>query len=306
MLLGIAIRITTQRVSFLKFLHPVASGGFKILNVLAIWIILPIVVFVSIARYTIGEIMGFGNAFVLAFFGMGVCFVASVFLSRLAGDNRPRTVALVLNSSFQNVTHLGFPVVFALLTSEALGPAALYAVGIAVPNLVMGVMLASSAARRKIKLGAVIDNVVTFPAAFALIVATLFVALGAPLPTVVSKGFDDYLTKPFFALLLLLVGYQMPLVNPRNYLKDLTLVSVMRFAIGPLVTYGLIIALGLNLRLDKTPRPSMILSIMPPGIFNFMLAYNYKLDLKMYGALIFYATLLSLFIVLPIMFMLIF
>ena len=304
-LLGIAIRVFTRRVNFLKFLKPIADYGFKILNLLAIWVMLPIVVFVSISRYTLNEILGFGNAFVLAFFGLGVCFVASVAISRFSGDNRKTIVAIVLNSSFQNVTFLGFPVIYALLGPGGLGPAALYAIGISVPHLVMGVMLASSAARKKITPGLVIGNVVTFPAGFALIVALLFVGFGAPLPTIARDFFDINLAKPFFALMLLLVGYQMPIVNPMKYIKDLTMVSGMRFIVAPLVTYALIMALGLSLA-DITPKPSMILSIMPPGIFNFILAWNYKLDLKMYGALIFYTTLLSLFIVLPIMIMLIF
>lgn len=305
-LLGIAIRVITHRIGFFKFLKPVAVIGFKTLNILAIWIMLPIVVFVSISRYTIGEIMSFGNAFVLAFFGMGVCFVASVVITRFSSDRRDTIVAVVLNSSFQNVTHLGLPVVYALLGATGLGPATLYAIGIAVPNLVMGVMLTSSAARKKITLSKVLDNVVTFPAAFALIVALLFVFFGAPLPSFARDFFDVYLTKPFFALMLLLVGYQMPIVNPGKYLRDITMVSGMRFLVGPIVTYGLVVALGLSLKTDITPRPSMIMSIMPPGIFNFILAYNYKLDIRRYGALIFYTTLLSLFVVLPILFMLIF
>ncbi|MFH1820918.1 MAG: AEC family transporter [Methanobacteriota archaeon] len=305
-LLGIFIRVCTRRIKFLKFLKPIADYGFRVLNLLAIWVMLPIVVFVSLSRYTWTEIMSFGNAFVLAFFGLGACFVASVVISRFSGDDRKTIVAVVLNSSFPNVTFLGFPVIYALMGLAGLGPATLYAVGISVPHLILGVMLTSSAARRKISIGSVIENVVTFPAAFALIVALLFVGLEAPLPTFARDFFDVYLTKPFFALMLLLVGYQMPIVNPRKYFKDLTMVSAMRFIVAPLITYALIMALGLNLKTDITPKPSMIQSIMPPAFFNFMLAWNYKLDLKMYGALIFYTTMLSLFIVLPILFILIF
>jgi len=305
-LLGVAIRIITRRVSFLSFLKPAADGGFKLLNIFAIWVMLPVVVFVSISRYTMNEILGFGNAFVLAFFSLGVCFVASVLISRYSDDNRKTVVAVVLNSSFQNVTNLGLPVVYALLGTRVLGPASLYAIGISVPHLFLGVMLAASAVKKKITSWSVIQSVVTFPAAFALIVALLFVGFGALLPTVARNFFDIYLTKPFFALMLLLVGYQMPIVSPRKYMKDLTMVSLMRFVIGPLVTFAVIIMLGLNMKTDITPMPSMILAIMPSGIFNFILAWNYKLDLKLYGVLIFYTTILSLFVVLPIMSLFIF
>lgn len=309
MVAGILARVITHRIEPLKFLQPIADKSFNILNTLAIWVMLPTVVFVSISRYSLIELAIMGNAFVLAFFTMGVCFVASVVVSRISGDNRKTMVAIALNSSFPNVTFLGFPVIYAFFDVRGLnglGPAALYAVGISVPHLILGVMLAATAVRKKVSVGSVIETIITFPAAFALIVALLFVAFAAPLPTVAREFFDAYLTKPFFGLMLLLVGYQMPIVNPRKYVKDITMVSLMRFIVGPLVTYGLIMALGLSLKTDITPRPSMVQSIMPPGFFNMILAWNYKLDLKMYSAIIFYTTLLSLFIVLPITYMLIF
>ncbi|MGC8817238.1 MAG: AEC family transporter [Candidatus Hadarchaeum sp.] len=306
---GTLIRVITHQIKSLRFLKPVADKGFSLLNTLAIWVMLPAVVFVSISRYSMVELAMMGNAFVLAFFGMGVCFVSSVAVSRISGDDRKTMVAIVLNSAFQNVTFLGFPIIYAFFDVRGLnglGPAALYAVGISVPHLILGVMLASTAVRKKISVGTVVENVITFPAAFALIIALLFVAFSAPLPTVARAFFDTYLTKPFFALMLLLVGYQMPVVSPRKYVKDITMVSLLRFIVCPLVTYGLIMALGLSLHTDITPRPSMILAIMPPGFFNMMLAWNYKLDLKMYSAIIFYTTLLSLFIVLPLTYMFIF
>ena len=302
-LIGVAIRIIAQRS---ELLERITKVGFRFLNFLAIWVMLPIVVFVSISRYSLNEILSFGNAFVLAFLGLGVCFVSSVAISRFSGDNRKTIVAVALNSSFQNVTFLGFPVVYALLGAGGLGPAALYAIGISVPNLILGVILVSSVTKKRTTFGSVLYSAVTFPASFALIVALLFVAFGAFLPTIVRSIFDVYLAKPFFALMLLLVGYQMQIVNPGKYIKDLTMVGTIRFIVGPLITYLAIAMIGLNFQTDLTPKPSMIQSIMPPAMFNLILAWNYKLDLKMYGALIFYTTLVSLFIVLPILFMLIF
>ncbi|MEM2890241.1 MAG: AEC family transporter, partial [Candidatus Hadarchaeum sp.] len=187
MVAGILARVITHRIKPIKFLKPIADKAFGILNVLAIWVMLPTVVFVSISRYSLIELAIMGNAFVLAFFTMGVCFVASVAVSRICRDNRKTMVAIALNSAFQNVTFLGFPVIYAFFDVRGLnglGPAALYAIGISVPHLVLGVMLAATAARKKITVGSVIENVVTFPAAFALIVALLFVAFNAPLPTV--------------------------------------------------------------------------------------------------------------------------
>jgi predicted permease len=302
-LAGLSIRLITN---LSRILRKITSLGFRLLNLLAIWVMMPIVVFVSISRYSLNEILGFGNAIAMALIGLGAVFVSSVAIARFARDDRETTIAVVINSSFMNVTFLGLPIVYALLGQGGLGPAALYAVGISVPNLVFGVIFASSAAKKRVTVGRVIESVLTFPAAFALIVALLFVAFGAFLPTIVRDTFDIYLTRPFFALMLLLVGYQMPVVNPRKYFKDLTMVSLMRFIVSPLVTYLIIFALGLNFKTDITPKPAMILSIMPPAIFNFILAWNYKLDTKLYSSLIFYPTVLFLFVAFPILSMLIF
>jgi hypothetical protein len=298
---GVAIRVAGERVKVLK--RPM-DACFRCLNVFVVWAALPLVVFFSIARYTLQEILGFGNALLLAFVGLGVCFVSSVMISHVAKDDRKTTVAITMNSAFMNVTYLGLPVVYALLGSGGLGPASLYAMGIGIPNLVFGIMLVSSAAKKRLTPGSLIENVVTFPAAFMLIVALLFVGFGAPLPGVVRDFFDVHLAKLFFALMVLLVGYQMIIVRPRKYVGLLTAVGAIRFVVCPLVTYLGILALGLHVAgplPDLTPKPALIQAAMPPAIFNLFLAYNYKLDRKLYGALIFYLTLVSLFVVLPLL-----
>lgn len=297
-LVGAVIRLVGDRVGILQ--RP-TKIGFRYLNILVLWVVLPTIVFVSIARYTLNEILGFGNAFVLAFIGLGVCFISPVVLSHILKEDRKTTIAVAMNSAFMNVTHLGFPIVYALLGSGGLGPAALYAMGIGVPNLIFGIMLMSSTAKERVKPGFLLENVVTFPAAFALIVALLFVGFGATVPTAMRDFFDVNLAKPFFALMLLLVGYQMRLVSPHRHAGMLATTGAIRFIVCPLVTYMAIVMLGLNLAKDITPMPALILSAMPPAIFNLILAHKYKQDLKLYGAMFFYLTLISLFVVLPVL-----
>jgi hypothetical protein len=304
-LAGVGIRIISERVNAIK--RP-TKLLFRYFNWLVIWVVLPLVVFVSIARNTPTQILGFGNALVLAFIGLGVCFGSSVLVCHLVGDDRKTTVAITLNSSFMNVTYLGLPVVYALLGGDGLGPASLYAVGIGIPHLILGIMLASSVAKKHLSIRSLIADVVIFPATFALIVALLFVVFGAPLPVVVRDFFDIHLAGLFFAIMLVVVGYQMVIVRPRKYAELLTTVGAIRFLICPLVTYVGILALGLKMTAPTptalTPKPALIQAVMPPGIFNLILAYNYNLDRELYGALVFYLTLISLFIVLPILLLL--
>ncbi len=296
-LAGVVIRVVAEHVRILKRPTKIC---FRYLNIFVLWVVLPTVVFVSIARYSLPQILGLGNAFLLAFIGLGACFVLPVAISHVAKHDRKTTVALTLNSAFMNVTYLGFPIVYALLGSGGLGPAALYAMGIGIPHLILGIMLVSSVAKKRVTPGFLLEKVVTFPAAFALIVALLFVGFGAAVPDVVRNTFDFHLAQPFFALMLLVVGYQMILVRPAKYVKLLATVGVIRFLVCPLLTCLVILILGPNATV-LTAQPALILAAMPPAMFNVILAYNYKLDLKLYGALVFYLTLVSLLIVLPIL-----
>jgi len=279
----------------------VARPFFRVIDKLALWVLLPAIVFTSIAYRTIPEIRGLAAAVLFAFVGLGVCFVLSVIVASAARMDRKMTTAVTMNASFMNVTYLGLPIVYALVGEQGMAPASLYAMAIGVLHLIFGVALASSAAGKKLSARPIILGVLTFPAAFAAIVSLLFVGFKAPPPfrTEMQTALG-YLIKPSTVLFLLLVGYYMPIVNPRKYLSPLATAGTIRLLVCPLVTFACMALLGLELG-EITPRPALIMSVMPPAVFNVYLAHRFKLDLKLYGAAVFYLTLISLFIALPLM-----
>jgi predicted permease len=207
-----------------------------------------------------------------------------------------------MNSSFMNVTHLGLPMVYGILGAGALAPATFYAMIVGILNITLGTALASSVKKKRISVRDLSMRVITFPAVFALFVALLFVGFGA-LPHAEIMTALEYITKPAFVLMLLLVGYEMPFVNPKKHGLNLGIVGTLRLIICPLVTFACMGALGLGL-LDKTPKPSLIMAIMPPAVFNIILAHNYKLNMEEYGAMVFYLTFVSVFLALPLMMLL--
>jgi predicted permease len=307
--IGIVIRHT-------KILELFMKSAFRFLNVVILWVILPTIVFVSIARYSVSEILGFSNAAVFAFVGLGISFVLAVGLSILMHHDRETTVAVTLNSAFMNVAYLGLPLVYVLTAHEpprpglgptwGLGPASLYAVAIGIPHLILGIALATSVGEKQATLGFVLRSVLAFPTTTALIASLLFVGFDAYLWDTVRNIFDTYLVKLFSVLMLLFVGYQMPLVNPKRYLSKLITVGTIRFLVCPLLTFAMVSAVGLNINGDLSPKPSLILSMMPPAVFNIVLAYNFKLNSELYSTMVFYPTLIFLFVVLPVMIYLVF
>ena len=289
----------------IKFLERLTKPAFRFLNLAILWVMLPIIVFVSIAPYSREQILSYGSAAILGLASMGISFVLAVVLSNIMKQDRKTTIAITMNSAFMNVTYLGFPLVYALVGITGLGPASLFAVVVAVPNLALGVALASVATKSRVDARSVIENVLIFPATIALIAVMLFIGFDVIPPTVVKDTFGNFLAKPFFALMLVFVGFQMPIVDPRKYKSKLATVGAIRFLASPLVTYGLMMAIGLTMK-DAVSKPSLILAIMPPAVFNIFLAHNFNLDRKLYGAIVFYLTIISLFIVLPLMIFLVF
>jgi malonate transporter len=289
----------------IKFLGRLTKPTFRILNMAILWAMMPIVVFVSLARNSREQILSYGSAAILGLASMGISFVLAVALSNIMKQDRKTTIAITMNSAFMNVTYLGFPLVYAIAGITALGPASLFAVVVAVPNLALGVALASAATKSRVNVRSVVENVLIFPATIALIAAMLFIGFDVIPPHIVMETFDNFLAKPFFALMLVFVGFQMPIVDPRKYKSKLATVGAIRFLASPLVTYGLMMAIGLTMK-DLVSKPSLILAMMPPAVFNFFIAHNFNLDRKLYGAIVFYLTIICLFVALPLMIFLIF
>jgi len=293
--------LTGSFLKRVKRLRPFTIPLFNQLENMIMCVILPLTVLVSVARYSLSELMGGLAAMAMALLAVGGCFLFSTGISFLAGFGRERTVGVVLNSSFMNVGHLGLPLVYALLGTEYLLPASFYAVAVAVLNLVMGVyMLSSLSNGGKHPL----NYFIGFPPLLALLFAMVFVGAGATLPEEVWGFFDDYLAGPFFLLMLLFAGYCLELVSPTKYKEELLLIGVARFLFSPAITIFAMMMMDLSFTHDLSPKPSLLLSIMPPAAFNLLLAHTYKSERDLYGAAVMFLTLFSLFFLLPLLFFL--
>jgi predicted permease len=256
---------------------------------------LPALIFSSITSQSL-RVRDYGSAILLAFLGLGFCFVISAMATSIRQLNREASVAIALNASFMNVTHLGLPAVYAIVGPPGLSPASFYAMVIGILHLTLGTALASAAARKRVSTRSILEGLLTFPPAFALIVALLFVGFKAYPPDEMMEVLD-YIASPSLVLMLLLVGYQIPLVDPREHFRDLATVGAIRLVMCPLVTYAF---MGLLDPSEAVRKSVMIQATMPPAIFNMILAHNFKLDVRRYGALVFYLTLASMLVAVPI------
>jgi len=268
---------------------------FRLIRALVLWAVLPALVFGSVAVKH-ADIFSLGGGAVLALVGLGATAATSAVLTHITKMGGEESIAVFINSSFMNYTFLGLAVV-AVVNVDWLGAASAYAVTMGVIHLTVGVVLASGGSGKRMGPREVVLSVLTFPAAFALIAAMLFVGFDVSFP-IAAQEWVDKLADPEVILMLLTAGYQMPLVDPRKYLSQISMVGAIRFLVCPLVTFAAIMLLGFE-RSGPAAGASMLLSVMPPGVFNLILAQNFGLDLRLHGAIVFYLTVISLFVAVP-------
>ncbi|MEM2250561.1 MAG: hypothetical protein QXF11_03640 [Candidatus Hadarchaeales archaeon] len=272
---------------------------FESVNIFAVWAILPSIAFISIMKLETGEITGFLAAFLIGMFCSSVCLLLSILISFLRKESKEKILAISLNSGFMNVAYLGLPAVYAVLGSEYLAPAIAFALGVSILHVFIGTLLCNMLTGRGSRIPPLLARVFSFPAVFATIVAFFFLFFNIHISDYAIEFFDLYLSPVFLALMLLFTGYLLTVTGPRSHIRDLSRVSLFRFIIGPLATSLTLLLLGFDFKSALTPKAALLLSAMPPGTFNLILAKNFKLDVEYYGALMFHTTLIFVFLVLP-------
>lgn len=291
-LLPLTIGILAQLTDFFD---PLFEGLYKLVVIL----ILPALVFGAVAVQRPAGILSLGGITTLALIGLGATSIASVLGTRLLGMGREQSTEIFINATFMNYTFLGLAVVQSIIGTNGLAHASIYAVTVGILHLTIGMVLTKSSAGKKVKPTEILHDILSFPAAFALIIALSFVALKAGVPywELARSGMDNYANLASF-LMVLAAGYKIKISHLKKYLSAILGIGFIRLFLCPLVTY---IAIEVFLIPWNIGRVALILSIMPPGVFNIILAERFDLNREAYGSIVFYLTLISLFVALPLL-----
>ncbi len=266
-------------------------------------IILPALVFGAVAVQRPPGILSFGPISALALIGIGVTSIVAVIGAYLLGLDREKSTEIFINAAFMNYTFLGLAVVQSVLGAGALGKASIYAVTVGVIHLTIGLVLTKISAGKEVGAKEIITDILSFPAAFALIVAILFVVFeaGVPFWNLARSGYDNYANLASF-LMVLATGYKMEIGSFRKHLSTILGVGSIRLVLAPIVTLVAITVFKITETVGNiTSEVALILSIMPPGVFNIILAERFDLDIESYGSTVFYLTIISLFVGMPIL-----
>lgn len=202
--------------------------------------------------------------------------------------------AVIITSMFMNAGNFGLPV-----TSFAFGPAALaYATLFFVTNSVMtntvGVVIASMG---KASLKKALGNLFKIPTIYALALAILFIQADWTVPLPVSRTVE-ILGGAAVPCLMVLLGVQFHSVRLKGKIIPLTVTSVMRLLVSPLLAFGLSNLLALT---GPARQAGILEAAMPAAVLNTVLATQFETDPAFVSAAVAVTTILSIFTLPPIL-----
>lgn len=271
---------------------------FEILYKLVVIIILPALVFGSVAVVRPIGILSLSGVTILALICIAVTSLTVLACFSLIDVDMEKKTEIFMNATFMNYTFLGLAVVHSIIGTRALAYASLYAVTVGIIHLTIGMGATKISTKEEIDPLEVVYDILTFPAMFALIVALLFVFFETGLPiggSIAESLMDEYANFASF-LMVLATAYKMEIGSLKKHLSSVFSVGVLRLILGPLVTFFAIEQLGIDWNMGRV---ALLLSAMPPGIFNVILAERFDLDKEAYSTEVFYLTIVSLFVVIP-------
>ncbi|MDB4894356.1 MAG: transporter [Firmicutes bacterium] len=205
----------------------------------------------------VGKVLGF------ALLLCGAMILITLLLSRLLGWNQVESSAAVLSTAFMNAANYGLPVVLLAFGQEGFNRAAVYVVP---SSLLMYSVAVFYAARGRLDWRGAVAAIFKLPLVWASAVALAVRLLGIPVPDPVLKPIG-MLANAAFVVAILLLGMQVAQIRLRGAGLKISIATVLRLVISPLVAM-LFVAW---LRPDPLTGKVLVLEAAMPASVNTML-----------------------------------
>lgn len=261
--------------------------------VLALYTVLPVVVFFNIAHLEFDFDVGLGLAL-----GLGINatagFLAYLIGSRLLGLTRPQTGALIVITIVSNTGYLGYPLNASLLGHDALSEAVAWDVLVSGPSLLLGAFAVGAAFGEKAG-ETVSERIRAYftrnPPLFAAVAALIAPQSLAPdLAVDISRVLVIALLPLGFFVVGATLAEQAQEGRVRFALPSMAVLTgiSLRMLLAP----GLLFLLALPL--IDLPGPYQLQAAMPCGINGVLVAHVYGLDLRLVAHGVAWATVVAI------------
>jgi predicted permease len=257
----------------------------RTLSQVIFYIFSPCLVFTLIRTSQLGNgdilrMISFATALILVVGGI------TLLIGKLMRLERKLLAASLLSSMFMNAGNFGLSVVLFAFGENSLAYSSLFFVTSSVLINTVGVMTASLGSAN---LRQALGNLVKLPALYALILGFVFLETGWLLPAPVERA-TQVLGDAAIPGMLVLLGMQLQIVRWRGFGAPLTLVTVMRLVISPLIAIGLSRVFNLS---GHAIQAGVLESAMPSAVLNIVVATEFDVRPEFVTAAVTTTTLLS-------------
>lgn len=266
------------------------------LNSVTLYILVPALIFHSLATTTLG-----GGTLVKLAAGVGAFVLVMVAVSegigRLLGESEPLLSALVLVSAFPNSGNFGIPLSEFAFGETGRSVAVLFLASQSVLLYTLGVYVASRSGGARGLAG--VREVLTMPLIYAVLAALLARWAGVVPPTD-STAMETLLLvgNASIPLMLILLGIELSNARMNEALRSVGLANVLKLGLAPVVGVAVAVALGFA---DPTVARVFVLeAATPAGVTPLVLLIEFGGDdgavsgAEYVSAVVFTSTLLSL------------
>lgn len=228
--------------------------------------------------------------FAIAFILAALAFL----LGRSFHLSRKLMAATILVTILPNAGNFGLSVNLFSFGEQALAYASLYFSFSVILMYTFGVVIASmGSVSFKMSLLALLK----VPALYAVVLAFIFLAYHLQLPAPLEKGVT-LLSDASIPAMLVLLGLQFQNLTRNIHLRALSLATVLKLVISPLLGLGLAAMLGLG---SVATQAIASQAAMPSAVTNTVLATEYDVEPAFVAGVVFYTTILSPFTVTPLL-----
>lgn len=279
----------------LKKFNLVETNGFRVLNILIIYVALPALTLHFIPKIVINSALIFPIS--MPWINIFLSWLLFGYLGYRLKWEKSLTGAMIIMSGFGNTSFVGIPIIQALYGAEGIETVIMVdQPGSFVALTTFGILIASLYSNHhKITISAIFKNIIKFPPFIAFVIGLTLNILRVPIPADIDNTLD-MLSKLVVPLALISVGMQIELNLKNSYWRYVGLSLGFKLLFFPTVILGLYFFVFQQT--GQIVEITLIESAMAPMITAGIIAISYDLETR-FCSLILSVGLLVSFITIP-------
>jgi len=202
--------------------------------------------------------------------------------------DRRALVSVVIAAMFANNGNYGLPLISFAFGQAALARSSVYFVTSVILYNTIGVLIASLG---QLSLKQAARGLLRVPTIYAVLIAFLVTGFNVSVPLPLDRTVS-LVASGTIPLMLILLGLELQRVQSTRDMRALSLASVSRMVVGPLIALAILALAG---RTPASDPAVMVESAMPSAVANTVLASEYNLDAGIITTTILLTTLISPF-----------